>query len=47
MNQVYFYAAEPLPRNGLRCHSLNPFMNQVYFYGGGSAGRLVADLLAS
>ena len=32
MNQVYFYGAFLRHRKGLCRGSLNPFMNQVYFY---------------
>ena len=33
MNQVYFYGKQfPRPIEPLTLNSLNPFMNQVYFY---------------
>ena len=32
MNQVYFYMDPPAVRVPQHNNSLNPFMNQVYFY---------------
>ena len=32
MNQVYFYLDRPALKDKIAADSLNPFMNQVYFY---------------
>ena len=40
MNQVYFYR-RCLLTSSLPAKSLNPFMNQVYFYGCASQGQYI------